>query len=248
MRKLILAAAVVAALAAAGAAVAHRLADKGIAAVSTSFTARPAGTVHTRSCTDASSHVWQITNAVYQGQATGGLAGNVTIRARSVVDTTTGNGFTQGKLLLRDSSNKLVGEANLTAVDTQKTALDGLVDGRVAGGRLIANFSGSLAADGTLSGSLGSGSGTNSAILYGGLPKCTQTQVTPPKPILRVAATVTAASSSSLTVSSGKASWTISVPASLATAAAQLKSGDRVEVTAAYIDGAYTLVTLRLRR
>lgn len=250
MRKLTWIAAVVVALAATGAALAVKTADKGVTAVATTFTAAPTSQTRTRTCTDASNAVWHVTNGVYQGTATGDLAGAVTIRTQSVINTTTGNGFTKGKVLLRDAStHKLLGEANLDAVNTHNGVLDGMLQGRVPGGRLVANFTATFTSDGSsLSGSLGSGSGENSAIVYGGMPKCTQSGTTPPKPVLRVGGKVTAVSSTSLSVQTEKSSYTVTVPASLAAAVSVLKSGDRVELTAAYVNGAYTLVALRARR
>lgn len=242
--------AAVAALLAAGVAMAHRTDTKGIAAVSTTFTATPTSDTRSRSCTDATGAVWHLDHGVYQGTATGDLAGNVTIRTESVINTKTGYGFTHGKVLLRDaSSNKLIGEANLNAVNTQSGVLEGLLSGRVPNGRLVANFSATFASDGSsLSGTVGGGGGSNSAIVYGGLPKCSQQTTTPPKPILRVNGRVTAASSTSLSVSAGKNSFTIAVPSSLSMSVSALKAGDKVELTAASINGAYMLVTLKTRR
>ncbi|HSP71103.1 MAG TPA: hypothetical protein VLN26_01980, partial [Gaiellaceae bacterium] len=231
MRKLSwLVLAAVSALLVAGVAMAHRTENKGIAAVSTTFTAKPTSDTRSRSCTDATGAVWHLDHGVYQGTATGDLAGNVTIRTESVINTKTGFGFTQGKVLLRDaSSNKLIGEANLEAVNTQSGVLEGLLEGRVTGGKLVANFSATFANDGSsLSGAVGGGGGSNSAIVYGGMPKCTQSTTTPPKPILRVEGKVTAASATSLTVSHDSKSWTIAVPSSLSAAAAALKTGDKV--------------------
>jgi hypothetical protein len=250
MRKLSwLVLAAVSALLAAGVAMAHRTENKGIAAVSTTFTAKPTSDTRSRSCTDADKQVWHVDHGVYQGTATGQLAGNITIRTESVINTTTGFGFTQGKVLLRDaSSNKLIGEANLDAVNTSSGVLEGLLRGRVTGGKLVANFSATFANDGSsLSGSVGGGGGSNSAIVYGGMPKCSQSTTTPPKPILRVEGKVTANSSTSLTVAHDAKSWTIAVPSSLSASVAALHTGDKVSLTAAYINGAYTLVTLKTR-
>jgi hypothetical protein len=248
MRKLSwLVLAAVSALLVAGVAMAHRTDNKGIAAVSASFTATPTSDTRSRSCTDANNQVWHVDHGVYQGTATGQLAGKITIRTESVVNITTGFGFTKGKVLLRDAtSNKLIGEANLDAVNTQSGVLEGLLRGHVTGGKLVANFAAAFTANGSsLSGTVGGGGGSNSAIVYGGMPKCTQSTTTPPKPILHVDGKVTAASSTSLTVSHDAKSWTIAVPSSLSTSAAALKVGDKVSLTAAYINGAYTLVTLK---
>ncbi|MGZ4389994.1 MAG: hypothetical protein ACXVZL_11500 [Gaiellaceae bacterium] len=248
MRKLSwLVLAAVSALLAAGVAMAHRTDTKGITAVTASFTATPTSDTRSRSCVDANKQTWHVDHGVYQGTATAPLAGKITIRTESVINFTTGDGFTKGKVLLRDAtSNKLIGEANLDAVNKQNGILEGLLEGRVTGGKLVANFSATFANDGSsLSGTVGGGGGSNSAIVYGGMPKCTQSTTTPPKPILRVEGKVTAASSTSLTVSHDSKSWTIAVPASLSTSVSALKAGDKVSLTAAYVNGAYTLVTLK---
>lgn len=249
MRKLSwLVLAAVSALLAAGVAMAHRADTKGIAAVSTTFTAKPTSGTRSRSCTDANNQVWHVDHGVYQGTATGQLAGNITIRTESVINTTTGFGFTQGKVLLRDaSSNKLIGEANLDAVNTQSGVLEGLLRGRVPNGRLVANFAATFTADGSsLSGSVGGGGGSNSAIVYGGMPKCTQSTTTPPKPILRIEGKVAGTpTSTSLTVTHDSKSFTFTVPTSLSASVLALHNGDKVSLTAAYINGAYTLVTLK---
>lgn len=249
MRKLSwLVLAAVSALLAAGVAMAHRTDNKGITAVSASFTATPTSDSRSRSCTDATGAVWHVDHGVYQGTATGQLAGKVTIRTESIINTKSGDGFTQGKVLLRDAtSNKLIGEANLDAVNKQNGILEGLLEGRVTGGKLVANFSATFANDGSsLSGTVGGGGGSNTAIVYGGMPKCSQSTTTPPKPILRVEGKVAGApSATSLTVTHDSKSFTVTVPSSLSASVLALHTGDKVSLTAAYINGAYTLVTLK---
>jgi hypothetical protein len=248
MRKLSwLVLAAVSALLAAGVAMAHRTDNKGITAVSAAFTATPTSDSRSRSCTDATGVVWHVDHGVYQGTATGQLAGKLTLRTESVINTKTGDGFTKGKVLLRDAtSNKLIGEANLDAVNKQSGILEGLLEGRVTGGKLVANFSATFANDGSsLSGTVGGGGGSNTAIVYGGMPKCSQSTTTPPKPILRFEGKVGPFSSTSLTVTHDAKSLTFVVPSSLSATVSALHTGDKVSLTAAYINGAYTLVTLK---
>lgn len=169
-------AAALVALVAAGAAVAHERHGDGIKAVSTHFTAAPTDRTTTKTCTEPGTGgaVWHLTRGVYTGTATGDLAGAITIRTQSTINTTTGLGFTSGKVELRDADGKLVAHASLDAVNTQNGVLNGFLRGRATGGRLLANFTATFNADGSaLSGDLGSQStGVNSAVVFGGLPTC----------------------------------------------------------------------------
>lgn len=178
MRKLTwTAAAALAALVAAGAAVAHGHHGSGVKAVAAHFTAAPTSKTTTRTCTEPGTGgaVWHLTRGVYTGTSTGDLAGEITIRTQSTINTTTGLGFTKGHVELRDpATHKLVAKASLAAVNTQNGILDGLLQGRTRDGMLLANFSAAFTADGSsLSGDLGSQSaGRNSAVVFGGLPRC----------------------------------------------------------------------------
>ena len=178
-RHLWLALVAVLALAAAGLAV-GALTEKGIDAVAASFTAEATDASKTRTCT-ADGQTWRQTRGVYVGTSTGDarLAGKITIRTQATVNVTTGYGYTQGQLVVRDDDGKLKAKANLTAVTTEGGVLNGFLNGRVAlageedrskhGGMLRANFTAELNAAGTsLSGQLGSGSGRNSAIVFNG--------------------------------------------------------------------------------
>ncbi len=180
MRKLtwVVAAALVA-LVVAGAAVAHeRRSGTGIKAVAAHFTATPTSKTETRTCTEPGQGgaVWHLTKGLYTGTSTGDLAGAITVRTQSTINTATGLGYTKGKVELRDAaSGKLVAKADLQAVNTQNGVLNGFLRGRTTDGLLLANFTATFAADGSsLSGDVGAQtSGPNSAIVYGGLPSCT---------------------------------------------------------------------------
>ena len=179
MRKLTwIAAVAVAALVAAGVAVAHgKREGKGVKAVAAHFTAAPTSKTTTKTCTEPGTGgaVWHLTKGVYTGTSSGDLAGDITIRTHSTINTTTGLGFTVGSVELRDhSTHKLVARGRLGAVNTQNGVLDGMLQGRTRDGMLLANFTATFTADGSsLSGDLGSQStGRNSAVVYGGLPRC----------------------------------------------------------------------------
>jgi hypothetical protein len=174
MRKLTWLAAALAVLAVAGAALAHGRRDTGVKAVAAHFTATPTSKTTTRTCTGTDGHVWHLTRGVYTGTATGDLAGSITIRTQSTIDTTTGLGFTKGAVELRDpAGHERVASARISAVNTHNGVLDGMLEGRTRDGMLLANFTAQFTSDGSsLSGDIGSqSSGTNSAVVFGG-PGC----------------------------------------------------------------------------
>ena len=148
------------ALAVTGLAIAHGSDTKKTSPVSASFTATPTEKTTTVTCTGGDG-TYNITRGSYEGTATGSdavLTGKITLRTKSVVNTTTGYGYTEGKVTLRDADGKLKAKAHLIAVNTQKGILNGFLNGRVKEqGHLLANFSAAFNADGSsLSGELGS--------------------------------------------------------------------------------------------
>jgi hypothetical protein len=160
------------ALVATGLAIAHGSDTRKTTPVSATFTAAPTEKTTTVQCTGADG-TYDVTRGLYEGTATGSdgiLTGKISIRTKSVVNTTTGYGYTEGKVTLRDADGKLKAKARLVAVNTKKGTLDGFMDGRVKEqGHLLANFSAAFNADGTaLTGELGSGAAQNSAIVTSG--------------------------------------------------------------------------------
>ncbi len=143
--------------------------------VSATFTATPTEKTTTVTCTGADG-TYKITRGSYEGTATGSdavLTGKISLRTKSVVNTTTGYGYTEGKVTLRDADGKLKAKAQLVAVNTQKGILNGFLNGRVKEqGHLLANFSAAFNADGSsLSGQLGADAPVapqNSAIVTSG--------------------------------------------------------------------------------
>jgi hypothetical protein len=188
--------AAVLALSVAGIAVAHKSELKAASteAAQATFTATAnADKTRTRQCTGTDG-TYDITHGVYTGTVTGDarLTGNLTIRTKSVVNRDNGLGWTQGRVVVTDAATgKLKAGADLTAVNTERGKLDGLLQGKVKTpaetttapkakrGRhrhgnatgLLANFSAAFNAGGTeLSGELGSDAPvapTNSAIFFG---------------------------------------------------------------------------------
>jgi hypothetical protein len=154
------------------------------------FTAKPvADKTKTRQCTGVDG-TYAITKAVDTGTATGDprLAGNITIKSKSVVNTTTGLGWLDGKVYTTDpATGKLKGVSGVTGVITEGSKLEGFVLGKIKNaapapgapkanenGRsgkfnstLRANVSATVAQDGTVTGAVGTGGGANTAIVHG---------------------------------------------------------------------------------
>ena len=184
--------ALVAVLALAAVAVAHKSGGQAepTKEVTATFTATPvADKTKTRTCTGVDG-AYAITKSVANGTTDGDddrLDGNITIKSKSVVNTTTGLGWTDGKVFTRDAATgKLKGVSGFSAV-IKGDKLEGLVEGKVkkaatapatpksdgkhrhgkGGASLRANFAATVAQDGTITGQLGGGGGDNTAIIYG---------------------------------------------------------------------------------
>jgi hypothetical protein len=250
MRKLswILVAAVVA-LAAAGVAVAHGFGGKSVDAVAGSFSATQVTDKKTWTCTNDAG-TWTRTVATYTGSASGdaGLAGPVKLRVESVLNTSKDVGLVEGQLRIDTAGRDTT--ARFTGV-YQGGKVAGLAVGNAQEPRtrVVANVSASFTPDGGFSnGKLGGGTEGGAAVAVGRGDCKPAKPVKPPKVIVRANGTVTANSTSSLTIRYGKNELTAKVSASLATTVAQLSNGDKVSIVAARIDDEYTLVAIHKRR
>jgi hypothetical protein len=191
-RWIALAMAAVLALAVAGIAVAHKNGGQPQATeeVAATFEATPdPEKTKTKQCTGVDG-TYAITKSVAKGTAQGHerLSGNLTIKSKSVVNTQTGLGWSDGKTFTTDpATGKLKWVSGFSAVIKEGSKLEGLARGKVkspsAGatkakdGRrgskrglnssLRANFSATVADDGKITGSIGGGGGDNSAIIHG---------------------------------------------------------------------------------
>ena len=180
------------ALAIAGIAIAHNSGGNAqpTEPATAAFTATPnADKTKTRQCTGPDG-TYNVTKGVYNGTSTSDdprLAGNITIRSKSVVNLDNGLGHTEGQVFLRDAdTGKLKAVAGLQAVNTERGVLNGFIAGKVktasttaraktgrhrhgkGGTSIAANFTAAFNADGTqLTGELGTGTGQNTAVLYG---------------------------------------------------------------------------------
>ena len=163
-------AASIAALALAGFAVAHDESPATTQPVMATFDAATVSDLETSTCTGADGSYTQ-TKATYSGASTSAdprLSGAMTIRAKTVYNTTTNLGYVGGTFSVESASGKTRGE--LVAVDTAG-ALAGFAEGKAKDPRamLFANFSATFdPATGFSAGQLGSGSSSDTAIFASG--------------------------------------------------------------------------------
>jgi hypothetical protein len=162
------------ALVAAGIAVAHGRGAKGTDPVSATFTATATRT-DTKTCTGPDG-TYNIVHAKYEGTSTGDprLTGRITLRTRSVINTTTGYGFTKGSLVVRNGEGRRLASAHLVGVNSAQTTVNGFAAGRTRGvsdaapgGSLLANLTTTLSGN-VLSGRLGTNGSQNTAIVFSG--------------------------------------------------------------------------------
>ena len=160
MRKLTYIAALLVALVATGYAVADGMGNaKSVSAVAGTFTATGAST-SSRTCTTSNNKTIVVTDGKYTGTATGDadLTGPITLRARSVINTTDNIGVVSGSLKIGQTSGGNT-SANYSAV-YDHGAIAGLAIGRAHGpsAGLVANLSATFsAASGFTGGKLGGG-------------------------------------------------------------------------------------------
>jgi hypothetical protein len=160
---------VVAALAAAGLAVAAE--SSGAHAASATFTATTISNKHQATCTADGGDTYQVTVATYQGTASSGdarLDGAIRLRIRSVVDTTTGQGRLDGTFGIKGSTGGVRGAVHAALSGSQAAGL-ATGKGRNPGGRLIASVGSSFDPDtGFSDGSLGTGSSSGAGVVLSG--------------------------------------------------------------------------------
>jgi hypothetical protein len=172
MRKLLLTAIGLVALAGAGLAYAHSTGSS-VTSVTATFNATTVSHSEQQSCTTSDKKAIQTTNATYTGTATGdvSLAGTVTVRTRSVIDTTDDLGTVQGSVQIGN------GDARFSGVyDHGKVAglLTGHVGSKDAHAALLANVSASFSASGGFSdGKIGASDGGSAVELSAGQCKPT---------------------------------------------------------------------------
>jgi hypothetical protein len=240
MRKLTFLVAALVALTATSYAVAHGIEGaKNAKAVAGTFTAT-AGSTTSRTCTTSDNKTIVVTDAKYTGAATGDadLTGPITLRARSVVNTTDGVGTVKGSLRI-DAAGRNTEASFSTVYD--HGAIAGLAAGRAHESKtaLVANLSAGFdPATGFTNGKLGGGTAGGSAVEVG-IGGCKPSQPTHEKSSAR--GTISALSATSITV----AGLTCTIPADKsADILAKYHLNDTVEIRCAFANGANTLTSI----
>lgn len=163
-------AASVSALAVAGLALAHGGGPGSVQAASATFDAATVTDLHSGTCTGADG-TYTRTKATYTGNSVSSdarLNGTLTVKARTLYNSTTGLGVVQGRFRVDNADGHTAGK--FMAVDTAGS-LDGFVGGWSMGphaglvGSLTATFD---PATGFSEGQLGTGSSTNAAVFVSG--------------------------------------------------------------------------------
>jgi hypothetical protein len=178
-RRLLLAVATVTALAAAGIAIAGPGLSGSTSLVAASFYANTLVRSHTQTCTAMNNDAITITDATFTGSATSTdarLAGPVSIRVKSVYDSTTNAGSLTGEMQIAGTASPPAPGhfyASLDAVDVNGN-VQGFLAGALGGGsRFLGSFSATFSPTGGFSSSgtqatIGAGSTTNTAVVSGG--------------------------------------------------------------------------------
>ncbi|MFL5961323.1 MAG: hypothetical protein ACJ757_00320 [Gaiellaceae bacterium] len=243
MRKLTFGAVLLVALVATSYAVANGIRGaKSAKAVAGTFAA--AGTsASTRTCTTTDGKTVVVTDGKYTGAAVGGLnpelTGPITVRARSVINTTDGVGTVTGRLTI-DATGKNT-EASYTAVYDHGTVA-GLAVGKAhePNAKLIANLSATFSATtGFTGGKLGGGTAAGTAVelAAGG---CNPSGSSAQKSEAR--GTITALSTTSITV----ANVTCVIPSEQsADVTAKYHTGDSVKIECTVAGGTSTLTKIQ---
>jgi hypothetical protein len=241
-RTLILASAALVALVATGFAVAHGIdGTKSAKSVAGTFTTGTPSQFKTRSCTTSDGKALVATEGVYTGTATGDadLTGPITLKARSLVNSTDNVGVVSGTLRIDVAS----GGDTVAHFDTVYSAgqIAGIASGHAQDphAKLLGNLSSAFnfsSTGGFGSGKLGGGTSGGAAVELGP-GKCEPTKAV--KETSEARGNVTAVSSTSITV----AGLTCAVPASLSSKVTGLLSA-HAEIRCSLIGGVNTLVKI----
>jgi hypothetical protein len=243
MRKLILATAGLAALVATSVAVAHGIEGaKTAKAVAATFSAS-AGTTSSRTCTTGDGKTITVTNGKYTGTATGDadLAGAITLRVRSVVNTTDKVGTVGGSFRIDTSGRDTVG-AFASVYDNG--AIAGLATARAhaPGAKIVGNLSATFdPATGFASGSKIGGGTSGGAAVEVGPGSCRPAKNHPEHSEARGTATLTA---TTITVAGLQCNLPSDKAADINT---KFKTGDTVQIRCAFANGVNTLTRIEKR-
>ena len=187
LAKALLAGAAVLALAVAGVAIAGPGGGaSSTSAVSATFVATTVVTQHTDTCTGADGS-YVVTHATYTGTSSGSananLNGPIELDLKSVYNTTSNLGWVSGNVRFNPGTPGDKAHGNLTAVDVSGQ-LQGFLTGNAGPGtHLLANVSGAFTSTGGFTtGSLGTGTATNTGLVSSGSCEPPPPPPMPPKP------------------------------------------------------------------
>lgn len=247
MKRIVLIAAALGTLVAAGAAVANlRTAD--VTAAAATLTATTPTNVETRTFT-CDGQTFEVTTGKWTGTATSTTAdlnGPASLYLKSVYNTTKKLGWVEGRLKIAAADDRT--HLSITGVNS-----DGTIDGWVRGsagrddGSVFGSLAGTFSKTGGLTGgAIGSGTATNAAVIAKRI-RCSSQQTPRPSVFLLVRGQVETVSATSITVKpkDGSASQTCAVKDD--DDVENVKSGDQVEMACVQVSGAWTLVKVRKR-
>jgi hypothetical protein len=241
MRKLTYAAVMLVALVATSLAVAHGIEGaKSATAVTGTFAAAETSS-SSRTCTTTDGKTIVITDGKYTGASAGApdLTGPMTLRARSVINTTDDVGVVTGRFAI-DVANSRNTEGAYSAVYSGGT-IAGLAVGKAhePNAKLLANLSATFVAGSNFTGGkLGGGTAGGAAVEIGP-GSCNPTKPTTEKN--EAQGTITALTTTSVTVAT--VSCTIPSDKS-ADVNAKFKMGDHVQIKCALVGGVSTLTSI----
>ena len=245
MKRFVLITAALGALVASGAAIAT-LKSADVTAASATLSATTPSNVETRTYT-CDGQTFEVTTGRWTGTATSttaDLSGAAALHLKSVYNTTKKLGWVEGKLSIAAADGRT--HAHVTGVNT-----DGKLDAWIRGhagrhdGALLGSLSGSFSKTGGLTdGAIGTGTGTNAAVIVKGL-RCKSEKTPKPSVHLFVRGQIEGLSASSITVKprDGSASQTCAVKD--ADDVDRVKVGDQVELTCSQVAGAWVLAKVR---
>jgi len=245
MKRIILIATALGALVATSVAVAN-LKSGDVAPASATLSATTPANVQTRTYT-CEGQTFEVTTGRWTGTSTSTTAdlnGPVELRVKSVYNTTKNLGWIDGKLKIRAADNRT--NASFSAVNTGGT-LDGWLRGSAGyrDGILFGSLSGSFSKTGGLTnGALGSGTGTNAAVIAKRID-CEKPSTTRPSVHLLVRGSVEAVSATSIAVKPKDGSATQTCAVTDDDKVERVKTGDQVEMTCVQIAGTWTLAKVR---
>ena len=249
MKKTIILAAALTALAATSVAVASYVKSGNATAVSATISAPTTAHLTSRTIT-CDGQTIEISTGRYTGTSvstTPDLAGPVELKVHSVYNTTTKLGTVEGYLKIRATDNR--SNAHFSAINT-----DGKLDGWLRGtaghrdGSLLGSISGSFSKSGGLTnGQLGTGTGANAAVLTK-KAECKSSETTRPSVHLLVRGEVDAVSATSISVKPKDGSATQTCAVKDDDDVERIEKGDQVELTCVQIAGVWTLAKVRERR